>query len=252
MTATRHRTIVVTGSSSGIGAATVRRLAGPGTAIVIHARANRDGCERVAAEARQKGAETAIVLGDLADPEFAGDLIDEAVERFGGLDVLIANAGFPELRVFGELDHDGLDRCHRVITAGFFLMADRALPYLKDAQDGRVVAVSTLNAHLFRNTYPVYPASAAAKAGMEALARSLAMQLAPFAVTVNCVAPGLTFKERDTEQFYDDAEMAPMVAQIPLGRIARTDEVAAVIAFLAGPDASYVTGQVIHVNGGIC
>ena len=252
MATARHRTILITGSGSGIGAATARRLAGPQTAILVHARANREGCERVAAEAREKGAETAIAIGDLGDPKFAAELIDEAVERFGGLDVLIANAGFPELRVFGELDRDGLDQCYRVIMAGFFHMVDRALPYLKNARDGRVVAVSTLNAHVFRKTYPVYPASAAAKAGLEALARSVAMQLAPFGVTVNCVAPGLTFKELDTEQFYDEEEMAPMVAQIPLGRIARTDEIAAVIAFLVGPDASYVTGQVIHVNGGIC
>ncbi|MBT3359172.1 MAG: SDR family oxidoreductase [Rhodospirillales bacterium] len=251
MIETRKRSVLVTGSGSGIGAATVRRLAAPDTAILIHALTNRAGCERVAAEAREKGAETAIMLGDLGDQGFAADLINEVVVQFGGLDVLIANAGFPDLRVFGELDRDGLDRCHRVITGGFFQMTDRALPHLKKAQDGRVIAVSTLNAHLFCNTYPVYPASAAAKAGLEALAKSLAMQLASFGVTVNCVAPGLTFKESDTEQFYDDEEMAPMVAQVPLGRIARTDEIAAVIAFLAGPDASYVTGQTIHVNGGI-
>ena len=248
----KKRSILVTGSGSGIGAATVRRLAAPDTAILIHALTNGTGCEKVAAEAQAKGAETAIVLGDLGDDAFAADLIDETVGRFGGLDVLIANAGFPDLRVFGDLDRDGLDRCYRVVAGGFFQMADRAFPHLKKAKDGRVLAVSTLNAHLFRNTYPVYPASAAAKAGLEALAKSLAMQLAPFGVTVNCVAPGLTFKERDTEQFYDDEEMAPMVAQIPLGRIGRTDEIAAVIAFLAGLDASYVTGQVIHVNGGIC
>jgi NAD(P)-dependent dehydrogenase (short-subunit alcohol dehydrogenase family) len=230
----------------------VRRLAAPDTAILIHARANQNGCEKVAAEARAKGAETAVVLGDLGDGAFAADLIDDTVDRFGSLDVLIANAGFPNLKVFGELDREGLDECYRVITAGFYHLIDRALPHLKAAQDGRVLAVSTLNAHLFRSTYPVYPASAAAKAGLEALAKSAAMQLAPYGVTVNCVAPGLTFKEIETEQFYDEDEMAPMVAQIPLGRIAHTDEIAAVIAFLAGPEASYVTGQVIHVNGGIC
>ena len=116
----------------------------------------------------RRGAETQIVTGDLGDPEFAEGLIDEAVSRFGGLDVLVANAGFPELNVFGELKRSELDACYRVITAGFFHLADRALPHLKQARDGRVIAVSTLNAHLFYATYPVYPASAAAKVRLAA------------------------------------------------------------------------------------
>ena len=247
----RPRVILVTGSGSGIGAATVRRLAAPGVSILVHALSNEAGCRRVAEDARARGAEALVALGDLADPKVAEGLIDRAVEAFGGLDVLIANAGFPELRVFGELDREGLETCYRVMTAGFFHMATRAIPHLEEARDGRVIAISTLNAHLFRPTYPVYPASAAAKAGLEALARSLAMQLAPHGVTVNCVAPGLIEKEADTVQFYTDEEMAPMVAQVPLGRVGKTEEVAAMVAFLAGPDAGYVTGQVIHVNGGI-
>ena len=116
---------------------------------------------------------------------------------------------------------------------------------------GRVVAISTLNAHVFRCTYPIYPGSAAAKAGLEALVRTLAVQLAPFKVTVNCVAPGIIEKDADTIQFYSDDAWKPLIANVPLGRLGKQDEVAAMVAFLAGPDASYVTNQIIHVNGGI-
>lgn len=246
---TRLRSVLITGSGSGIGAETARRLAGPGTGVVVHAATNADGCARVAEQVRERGGRAAVVLGDLADPAVARRLVDTAVARHGGLDVLVANAGFPDRRPVGELDRAGLDRCLDVITGGFFELLDAARDHLLRSPAGRVVAISSHNAHVFRSDYPNYPASAAAKAAVEAMARATAVPLAPHGVTVNVVVPGLVRKSSG-EQFLDPDEWAEFPRRIPMGRIGEPHEVAAVVAFLVSTDASYVTGQIVHVNGG--
>lgn len=245
------RSILVTGSGSGIGAAICRRLAGPGTGILVHALKNREGAETVAAEIRAAGAEVEVALGDLADATVGRRLVRTAADRFGGLDVLISNAGFPDRRPFGVLDRASLDYTYAAVTGALFELATEALPLLQAAQQGRVVTVSSHNVHIFRTDYPFYPASAAAKAGLEAMTRALALQLAPYHVLVNCVVPGLIEKQAGTEQFLSPEEWRAFAAKVPLGRIGKPDEVAAVVAFLCSTDAGYITGQVIHVNGGL-
>jgi len=246
------RSILVTGSGSGIGAAIARRLAGPEVGLVLHARSNRRGCERVAEAACARGAEAMVALGDLADPATARSLVERGAERFAGLDVVVANAGFPVPKRFRELDRRDLDDAYAVMMGGFLELTRHARPHLERSSAGRVIAVSTLNAHVFRVGFPLYPASASVKAGLETLVRALAVELAPAGVTVNCVAPGLIRKDADLPAFYSGEEYARLLAHVPLGRLGEPEEVAELVGFLAGPAAAYVTGQVIHVNGGIC
>ena len=247
----RQRVVLVTGAASGIGAATCRALARPGVALVVHTRRNEAGASAVAQAARAAGAAVEVVLGDVAEPDQGARIVEAAVAAFGGLDVLVSNAGFADRSPTHALTDDSFRRSHETILGAFFRLARAAIPHLRTGRDARMIAVSSFVAHVFRTDTTTFPASAAAKAGMEAMTRALAIELAPAGVTVNTVVPGFIRKDEGAHRALDPTAFAAQIAKIPMGRIGVPEDVAAAVAFLASPAASYVTGQALHVSGGL-
>ncbi len=244
------RVILVTGAASGIGRASALRLAEPGTAFVLHTGSNADGLASVKAAIEAKGAEAVTWVSRL-DNECAAALAGLAAKSFGGLDVVIAAAGKATRGGVLDTAEAQIEQALAVSVDAFVTLVKQAAPLLQASPAGRVIAVSSFVAHLYRADLGLFAASAASRAALEALVKTLSRDLAASGVTVNAVAPGLTQKDEGKAFAISPEARARLEAAIPLGRMGRADEMAAAIAFLASPEASYITGQTLHVNGGL-
>lgn len=240
---------VVTGGSRGIGAATVRLLAGAGAHVVFSYQRQRAAAEEVARQARRSGVEAIPVRADLRRVSDARALIQRAVRPFGRLDILVANAGIWNVRdapieKVGEVDWDRMIDTNLKSVYGVVRFA---VPVMKQQGSGRIIAVSSTAGQRGEAFHTHYAAS---KGGIISFVKGLSTELAAHGILVNCVAPGWVDTEMSRPVLRRSQSRRWVEAQIPLGRVATAEEVAGPILFLASHLATFMTGEVVNVNGG--
>jgi 3-oxoacyl-[acyl-carrier protein] reductase len=237
---------LVTGGSRGIGRAVALRLAEAGASVVITYAQQAGQAEETVARVRQAGGTASAEQFDVGDPEATRAAMDRIVDREKRLDILVNNAGVAVDGLVVRLKEEDWERALRVNLTGVFHCTKAALRTMMRARYGRIVNVTSVVAAMGNTGQAAY---AAAKAGVIGFTRSMAREVSSRGITVNAVAPG--FIETDMTSALTEEVRTGLLERIPLGRLGSAAEVAGVVHFLATDAAAYITGQVIHVNGGL-
>ncbi|MES9904636.1 MAG: 3-ketoacyl-ACP reductase FabG2 [Sedimenticola sp.] len=237
-------TVLVTGSSRGIGKAIALRLAKNNYDLVLHCHSNRSQADAVADQVRETGQMVRVLQFDISNRGQCREVIEEDMEQFGAYYGVVCNAGIARDNAFPALTEDDWDMVMRTNLDGFYnVLHPIIMPMIRRRKPGRIVALSSVSGEMGNRGQVNY---SAAKAGIIGASKALAVELAKRKITVNCVAPGLI----DTEMT-ENLPLEEALKMIPMKRVGSVEEVAGTVNFLMSEDAAYITRQVISVNGGM-
>lgn len=240
---------LVTGSSQGIGQAIAIRLACEGADIVINYRSHAEGAEETKAKVEEAGRKGLIIKADLGIVSDIRQMIESAVQHFSKLDILVNNAGLEKNTAFWEVSEEDYDSVLNVNLKGAFFATQAIVQHLKETQrTGKIINISSVHEEL---PFPDFTAYCASKGGMKMMMRNLAVELGPLGITVNNVAPGAIETAMNKSLLNDPQKLNALLKNIPLNRMGKPEDVAAMVAFLASSDADYITGSTFFVDGGL-
>ena len=245
------RVALVTGSSRGIGRAIALAMARAGADVAVHYYGPQDRmAEEVAGRIRGLGKRAIVVGGDVSSREAVSAMVRRTEEELGPIDILVNNAATRHGNApFWEIDEESWDRLFAVNVKGQFFTAQAVAPSMRERRTGAILNISSLGAGL---TLPGYAAYISSKGAVEALTRAMAVELAPCNIRVNAIAPGHIGTPPNVKDIMEDPERAESyLGRIALGRLGKMDEIGRTAVFLVSDDAGYITGQVIHVEGGV-
>jgi 3-oxoacyl-[acyl-carrier protein] reductase len=239
-------TVLVTGSSRGIGRAIALRLAREGYDVVVHYHSRREAAEAVAGEIQKLGRKARLLQFDVAARGAAASALLADIETHGAYYGVVCNAGIARDAAFPAMSGEDWDAVvHTNLDSFYNVLQPVVMPMVRRRAPGRIVTLASVSGIIGNRGQANY---SAAKGGIIAATKALAVELAKREITVNCVAPGLI----DTDMVDANAPLEKILEVIPMQRIGKPEEVAAAVSFLMSPDAAYVTRQVISVNGGLC
>jgi glucose 1-dehydrogenase len=246
----KDKVALVTGASSGIGRAIAIRFAAEGAHVVVNYRpGSQADAEAAQAEASSFGAESIAVAADVSKREDVERMLEEVISKFGRIDIVVNNAGIEIKRPFLEVTDDEWNRVIAVNLFGPYLVSQvAARQMVKQGQGGKLIFVSSVHEDI---PFPEYTAYCASKGGVRMLMRNLAIELAPYKINANNIAPGAIATPINQAVLDDPEAMKNAVSEIPWGRFGRPEEVASLAVFLAGDESEYVTGSTYYVDGGL-